>query len=236
MLRLSSPVPFAAALSVALPHGIVVGVHLPGTGAPVPPEVLAALHPEERAFAETLHGFRQEAYVGGRMALATCIAELGARGRAVPVGARGEPVLPVGIVGSVSHKRDLAVAVAARAGSSLGLGVDLEDVGPPREGVARRVLRAEELTAVDVLPEDRRWVDVLTRFAVKEAVYKALAPTLQRMIQFEEAAVWPSPDGIDRVDLHLLGGDPRVPAPFEVEARHVWVGARVLATVRVARR
>jgi 4'-phosphopantetheinyl transferase EntD len=207
---------------------------------PVPPEVLAALHPEERSVAETLHGFRQEAFVGGRMALATAIAELGARSRAVPVGGRGEPVLPSGLVGSVSHKRDLAVAIVARAGTSIGLGVDLEDVGLPRDGVARRVLRAEELAAAEALPEDRRWVDVVTRFAVKEAIYKALAPTLQRMIHFEEAAVWPSPDGIDRVELHLAGasgGDgPSHEGAYTVEARHAWIGARVLATVRIARR
>jgi phosphopantetheine--protein transferase-like protein len=113
--------------------------------------------------------------------------------------------------------------------------VDLEDVAAPRDGIAARVLRPDELAAVETLPEDRRGVDVLTRFSVKEAVYKALAPTLQRMIQFEEASVWPSPDGIDRVELHLAGSDDPT-AGFLVEARHAWLGARILATVRVTRR
>jgi 4'-phosphopantetheinyl transferase EntD len=81
---------------------------------------------------------------------------------------------------------------------------------------------------VGLLPEGRDWVDTIVRFALKEAVYKALAPGLGRYIGFEEAAAWPAPDGVDRVELHLSGGE----GPFAVEARHAWIGSRVLASVR----
>jgi hypothetical protein len=63
---------------------------------------------------------------------------------------------------------------------------------------------------------------------VKEAVYKALHPFLSRYIGFGEVAVWPTPDGVDRIESHLAEGS----GTFTFEARHYWIGPRVLATVR----
>ncbi len=228
MLRLAPTEPFRIALSVALPHGLAAFVRLPGDANEVPGAVLDALHPDERALAEALHGFRQPEFVGGRLALAALFSELGGRPQAIVVGPRGEPRMPSGFAGSVTHKRDVAVGLLARVAPGTTLGVDLEDASTPREGIAERVLRPEELAAVRELPPERQWVDTVTRFALKEAVYKALAPVLQRMIGFEEAAAWPAPDGNDRVELFLAHGE----GPFVLEARHAWVGSRVLATIR----
>jgi 4'-phosphopantetheinyl transferase EntD len=250
VFRLAAPAPYQTAFCVALPHGLVAGVYLPGADpesaspmpAPVPESVLDTLHPEERAHAATLRGFRQVEFVGGRLALAQAIPEIGMRPEPVLSDPHGAPALPPGVVGSVAHKRDLAVAAVARGfgphrpddveagrAAPLGIGIDLEDTDRPRAGVAERVLRPEELAAVHELPEARRWVDTVIRFAVKEAVYKALHPFLRRYIGFGEVAVWPTPDGVDRVEPFLAdpGGD------FVFEARHYWIEHRVLATVRV---
>ena len=66
-------------------------------------------------------------------------------------------------------------------------------------------------------------------FSVKESVYKALHPFLLRYIGFGEVAVWPQPDGNDRVEPFLRPGE----GPFVFEARHVWIGDRVLSMVRL---
>jgi 4'-phosphopantetheinyl transferase EntD len=227
VIRLSPYAPFSPAFVVALPHGIAAGVHLPDAPAPVPTEVLARLHPDERAHAATLGGYRQVQFVGGRLALGELFPELGLRRTPVLTNPHGAPLLPPGVTGSVTHKNDLAIAMLARG--SPGLGVDLEDTDRERPGVAARVLRAEELAAVDVLPAERRWRDTAVRFSVKESVYKALHPFLLRYIGFGEVAVWPSPDGIDRVEPHL-GPDE---GPFVFDARHYWVESRVFSTVRV---
>ena len=212
---------------VALPHGIAAGVHLPAGSAPVPTEVLAQLHPDERALARTMGGFRQIQFVGGRLALGQLFAELGVRRSAVVSNAHGAPQLPAGLVGSVTHKSELAIAMLCRGTHRLG--IDLEDTDRDRPGVARRVLRAEELAAVEALPPDRQWRDTALRFSTKEAVYKALHPFLERYIGFGEVAVWPSPDGVDRVEPFLGPGE----GPFHFDARHYWVDSRVLTTVRV---
>jgi 4'-phosphopantetheinyl transferase EntD len=229
LIRLTPVSPFANAFVVALPHGIAAGVHIPASPAPVPTEVLARLHPDERAHATQLGGFRQVQFVGGRLAMGELFAELGLRRVPVLSNEHGAPALPTGVTGSITHKMDLAVAMIARGHP--GLGIDLEETDRDRPGVAARVLRPEELAAVQLLPAERRWRETVIRFSVKEAVYKALHPFLQRYIGFGEVAVWPTPDGIDRVEPHLSPGE----GPFAFEARHYWVEDRVLATVRVRR-
>lgn len=211
----------------ALPHGIVAGASLPGSADPVPVGVLAQLDPEERALAEAMRGFRQSQFVGGRLAAHAALGALG-RGRGpILSGPRGAPLPPPGVALSISHKRHLAVAVAARAEFGT-LGVDLEDLAPQRQGIAERVLVPAELAAIAALEEDRRWTATVVRFAIKEAIYKALAPRLQRFIGFDEACVIPDTDGTAEIALSLASG----PSPRQVDARFAWLGDAVLATVR----
>lgn len=227
MIRLTAPSPWQPAFFVALPHGIAAGVHLPGTSDPVPEDVLARLHPEERAHARSLGGFRQVEFTGGRIAIAELLPELGARPSPVLTNAHGAPSLPCGVIGSISHKREIAVAILARG--TPGLGIDIEDTERDRPGVASRVLCPDELAAVNELAPERRWRDTAIRFSIKEAIYKALHPFVERYVAFDEVAVWPSPDGIARVEARLAKGE----GPFRIDARHYWIDARVLSTARV---
>jgi enterobactin synthetase component D len=189
---------------------------------------LSRLHPDERALAETLRGFRQAEFVGGRLAARDAMQALGRRTGPVLRGVRGEPVAPPGVSLSISHKRHLAVAVAARSEFG-GLGVDLEVLEPEREGIQQRVLVSEELESLEALEPDRRWTSTVLRFSIKEAIYKALAPRLQRYIGFEEAIVHPSTDGTAEVRLALTEGA----SPLALDARYAWLDRSVLATVRV---
>ena len=220
--------PFQIVHKDALPHGIVAGVRLPGSADPVAEEVLSRLHPDERALAETLRGYRQAEFVGGRLAARDAMQALGRRTGPVLRGVRGEPVAPPGVSLSVSHKRHLAIAVAARAEFGT-LGVDLEALEPEREGIGARVLVPEELQALEALEPARRWTSTVLRFSIKEAIYKALAPRLQRYIGFEEAVVHPATDGTADVRLALKEGD----SPRSLDARYAWLDRCVLATVRV---
>lgn len=203
-------------------------IHIPDSPDPVPEQILAELPPEEAEHAQSLRGYRQVQFVGGRMALRLALEQLGVRAGAMLPDERGAPVVPEGLAGSVSHKRTIAVAMAAR--SHLGtLGVDVEDYGPPRPSIAPRVLRPEELAAVEAMPEDRRWFAILLRFSIKEAVYKALDPYVRRYVGFHEALVEPDLHGDAVVRLDLTGGE----GPFAVEARYEWLRGRILTSVRI---
>jgi len=222
--------PFATAFAETTPFGELVGVHLPpGMGDEVPPAVLEALFPEERAYAESVRARRRVEWCGGRLALRLAIERLGVAPRAVPRGERGQPLLPGGLTGSVSHKRRLAAALVARADAGT-VGLDLEELHPERMSIASRVLRPEEEGEVLALPEGERWRSLATRFAVKEAVYKAIHPHVNRYVRFSEAAVRLEPGAAPAVSLHLEGGE----GPFRLEARVETRAGLLAAVVRVS--
>jgi len=220
--------PYSIVYKDALPHGIVAGVALPKDGAPPTDTDLAALHPDELSVARHHKGFRLASYVGGRIAAHAAVRALDGPFTGIGVGPRGAPQPPPGIALSITHKRTMAIAIAAKAEHGV-LGIDLEDIDPPREGIASRILRPEEQELISRLPEDRQWTATILRFSLKEAIYKALAPRLQRHIGFDEASVTLRTDGHAAVTLHLTEG----PSPEWVNARFAWLDRAVLTTVRV---
>jgi 4'-phosphopantetheinyl transferase EntD len=160
-----------------LPLGRLVGVALPTSD--------ASLVDEERAFARDLAEARRATWVGGRVALRAAIAHLGVSAGSVLATPRGAPALPAGVVGSIAHKDTLAVALAARdEGATLGVDVELDRA--PRVDVSGRVLGDAERARLDALAPDARPRELLTVFAAKEAIYKALDPWLGRFIAFKE--------------------------------------------------
>ena len=205
MIVLSPRLPYAPAFQLATEHGTIAGTHLPPVLAPIPDHALAALHPEERAFAMTRRAYRQIQFVGGRLALGAVLRAIGHPIVAVLSDEHGAPTLPAGLTGSVSHKRDLAVAILARGGH--GLGIDIEDTHRSSFDIASRVLCADEQAAIAGFDEQRRLLELITRFSIKESVYKALHRFVRRRIDFREVAVWPDEHGGARVDLRLDSTD-----------------------------
>jgi len=220
--------PYSIIYRDALPHGIVAGVSLPTDAAPPDEKALEGLHPDERSAAVRHRAFRLTSFVGGRLAAHGAIMGLGGPFTGIGTNEHGAPCPPPGIALSITHKKHLAVAIAAR--SELGdLGIDLECLEPERPGIANKILRPEEEQRIGLLPEERRWTATIVRFSIKEAIYKALAPRLQRYIGFDEAAVALRTDGCADIRLHLQNG----PEPSLIEGRFVWLDRAVLSTVRV---
>ncbi|MCA9571126.1 MAG: 4'-phosphopantetheinyl transferase superfamily protein [Myxococcales bacterium] len=212
----------------ATPHGVVAAARIPDAPDPVPDDVLERLPGAEADYARTLRGYRQVQFVGGRIALRHAVGQLGMKCGPVLSTPRGAPRLPAGLVGSVSHKRDLAIGMAARD-NGWTLGVDLEDFEPARLSIASRVLRPAELADLDGLPDAQRWIAIVQRFSLKESIYKALDPYVQRYVAFEEAEVRPDLQGSAEVALHLAKGE----GPFEVSSRYEWLWGRLLTSVRI---
>ena len=220
--------PFGIAFHHATQHGVLTSVHIPDSPEPVPDTVLSQLASDEADLARQLRGYSQVQFVGGRIALRRACEQLGVRPPALLRDDRGAPVLPEGMVGSISHKRTLAVAMVASArGGSLG--VDLEEYGPPRLGIEGHVLTESESKAVAPLPDPRKWTSILIRFSIKESIYKALDPYVRRYVGFHEAIVTPDLHGNARVELNLKGGE----GPFEADARYEWLHGKLLTSVRI---
>lgn len=223
--------PFDVAFHHATPHGVMTAIHIPDSPDPVAEQALALLPPEEAAHARSLKGYRQPSFVGGRIALRKACEQLGHQVPPILPTARGAPSLPPNLAGSVSHKRDLAIGMVGSSAHG-NLGVDLEDYGPARLGIADSVLRSEELAAVAHLPEARRWIAILVRFSLKESIYKAVDPHVHRYVGFHEALVEPDLQGAARIVLHLANGE----GPFEAEGRYDWLHGRLVTSVRLRKR
>ena len=88
------------------------------------------------------------------------------------------------------------------------------------------MLRPEE---IDSLPAEERGPAIALRFAVKEAVYKAVHPLVRRYVSYSEARVEVGSDG--RVTAELLFADGSAAPRVEIACE--WWGRRVLAAARV---
>lgn len=131
----------------------------------------------------------------GRHALRRAAAAINVRLGEVPRDARGAAVLPVGLVGSISHTRDVSVAIAAHGTSARALGIDVERCSPPRPRIEPRVVTEAERLQLEGLSDSSRWFSVLAVFCAKEAAYKALdglvggAPLTFKSIEVTPASV-----------------------------------------------
>jgi enterobactin synthetase component D len=219
---------FSTAFTRGLHHGILAAVHLPDNPDDVPTEILQILHENERSHAETLGRMRRAEWIGGRLA-----AKVGASALGVEIGpllsdAHGAPITPKAVTLSISHKANLAIALVARRAHG-DIGVDLEHIGRDRSHIAPKILLPVELEEIAHLSADRKWTAVLTRFALKEATYKALAPRLQRYIGFDEAVITDIENGAARIQLSLKSG----PDPVKIEGRYDWMAEGLVTSVRV---
>ena len=218
---------FSTAFTRGLPHGVIAGVHLPESTDDIPNSVIHRLHPEERAYAETLGGHRKVQWIGGRLAARVAARSLGKDIGPILTSSRGAPTAPKSLALSISHKDNLATAIVSkRAHGSLGL--DFEVLGRDRRHIAEKILCPEEMQHVRVLPEEHQWGAILVRFALKEAIYKCLAPRLKRYIAFEEACIKDFQNGHATLQLHLKTGD----GPKSIEGLYEWMPEGLIATVR----
>ena len=189
---------FAVRFRRELPAGVCVGISLPpADGFALPP----GLHPDEAALVHASPAARRATFIGGRVAMRTAMAALGAgadeAARPILPTPRGAPALPPGFVASVSHKREIAVAIAARAEPTprTTIGIDVEIPRSLRTDIAPRVLTPAERAEIAGLDPLARAAEVLFRFAAKEAIYKALDPWVRRLVSFQEVEIGTAPDG-----------------------------------------
>jgi enterobactin synthetase component D len=212
------------------PHGWIVAVTIPPAGAALEAEARARLPEDEVRMAAALGPARSRAWLGGRLALREALARAGLEAGPVRSDDRGAPMLPAGIAGSLSHKRDVGVALVA-AEPQAKLGVDVELEVPTKYDVARRVLRDEELAELAELGEAERARAVVLRFSAKESVYKAVDPFVRRYVGFHEVALRVRDDGTAEVEPHWAHGE----GPFRVEVRWMRRDGLVVTSARVER-
>lgn len=94
------------------------------------------------------------------------------------------PCWPDSIVGSITHKHSVFGVAIARKENLSALGIDTEAIfdRDTAERLANRILTVREMIA------SRDALDITLIFSAKEALYKALYPSVKRFFGFQEAA------------------------------------------------
>lgn len=216
-----------APFTLASPHGTLVG--LPVDREATREALLARLHPEEAALASSWGDARVRTFVAGRLALRAALVELSTpAGEPILRSARGAPQLGSSVRASISHKDEVAVALAA-VGTSACVGVDVEILSASRSDISRHVLTERERAELSSLDEGMRRRELLVRFSLKEALYKALDPYVQRYVGFLEVEVNPLDDGSAAFTLRLEKGE----GAFDADGAWLIRGDVVITTAQV---
>jgi len=175
-----------------------------------------------------------------RMALAALDPDLAT----FPVTRRGDraPRWPRGVVGAITHNRQRAAAAVALKRDVLGLGLDMEVLRAPKEGLVRRILRPAEIEALDAWPEEERALRLMLAFSAKESLFKALHPLREVYLGFQDAEIelpeeippGGTESGTGRLNWRLcVDYGPGLPKGFRGPGAFGWIGDTVLTGVWV---
>ncbi|OPA99389.1 4'-phosphopantetheinyl transferase [Pseudomonas fluorescens] len=148
---------------------------------------------------------RQAEFLAGRLCARAALQQLDHLDCVPAIGEDRAPVWPGHISGSITHSTGHAAAIVGHKAQWRGLGMDLENsLSLERaERLAGEILTADELQRMALVPREQIALVVTLTFSVKESLFKALYPIVQKRFYFEHAEVveW-SESG--RVRLRLL--------------------------------
>jgi 4'-phosphopantetheinyl transferase EntD len=147
----------------------------------------AELLPEEQAQLGRAVESRVREFATARSCARRALAALGLPPDAILRGAGREPMWPDGVVGSITHCRGYRAAAVALQREIVTIGIDAEPDETMPDGVAGRVLLAEERGWLEHAPHGVHWDRLI--FSAKESVYKAWFPLTRRWLDFDEAAI-----------------------------------------------
>lgn len=136
---------------------------------------------------------RQAEYLAGRCAAKIALTSLQAENWQVSSLASTEkantrvPVWPTGFTGSISHSRDLAIALVAPTTVIQAIGVDIEHrISDQRaEQLQRAIVCDQEIAKRPATMSLAKWLMLV--FSAKEALYKALYAQVQHYFGFHKA-------------------------------------------------
>lgn len=148
-------------------------------------EDLSGLGEAELAAIDSWALHRQNEFAAGRRCARRILDELGFEGSAsLDADSEGVPTWSEGFVGSISHSRGVAAAVAGRASRYDLVGLDLEKTNRLSEAAMKRVIHPTEAQFVN---DDQVKATVL--FSLKEAFYKAQFPRHRTPGNFHDLAL-----------------------------------------------
>ncbi|SDL50294.1 enterobactin synthetase component D [Pseudomonas libanensis] len=134
---------------------------------------------------------RQAEFLAGRLCAREALQRLDNLNCIPAIGEDRAPVWPGHISGSITHSTGHAAAIVGHKTQWRGLGMDLENLLALEraERLAGEILTADELQRMAALPREQHGLLVTLTFSVKESLFKALYPIVQKRFYFEHAEI-----------------------------------------------
>ena len=134
---------------------------------------------------------RQAEFLAGRVCARAALQQLEGLDCVPAIGEDRAPVWPAHLCGSITHSTGRAAAIVAHKTQWRGLGMDLENLLSTEraERLAGEILTPCELERMAADSREQRALRVTLTFSVKESLFKALYPIVQKRFYFEHAQV-----------------------------------------------
>ena len=144
-------------------------------------------------FADNLHRAvekRQAEYLAGRYCAKNALRAINADVPIISSGKHREPLWPVGVVGSISHSSDTAVACVSKSPRILGIGIDLEKTidSETCNKIERMILTDRDRKNMShlIMPKEKYFSLV---FSLKESFFKAAFNQVGEYFDFDAISI-----------------------------------------------
>ena len=134
---------------------------------------------------------RQAEFLAGRICARAALLQLDGTLATPGIGEDRAPLWPAHISGSITHSNGRAAALVALKRDWRSVGMDLENLLSPERALrlAKEILTPDECLRMSNGPEHDVALWVTLTFSVKESLFKALFPLVQKRFYFEHAEV-----------------------------------------------
>ena len=146
------------------------------------------LFPAERIFVERALAKRRSDFATGRFCARQALNQLNNIQPAIMQGEGKEPIWPKGIVGSISHSKNMAGAVVASQNDVAAIGMDIETIGGITHEMWDLIFDKTEQHLIRNKKEDQAlWATLL--FSLKESFYKLQYPLTGQFLEFSDVTI-----------------------------------------------
>ena len=178
---------------------------------------------------------RQAEFLAGRLCARAALLQLDGTCATPGMGEDRAPVWPAHISGAITHSNGRAGALVALKSEWQGLGIDLENLlsNERAQRLSKEILTPAELLRMAAIPAEQIALLVTLTFSVKESLFKALYPLVQKRFYFEHAEVlnW-TPQGHVRLRL-LTDLSPEWQHGSELDAQFCLLDGQLLSVVAI---
>ncbi len=144
---------------------------------------------EEAVLVDGAVAKRKSEFKAGRLCAHKALARYGCSVEPVLIAERGQPAWPKGIVGSITHDRDLCLTVLGSKNEKCGIGIDItENAGLDRD-VVTLICNTREIQDAGRNGSSLGYDPFRVVFSVKESIYKCLFPLVKEIFDFHDVEV-----------------------------------------------